>query len=143
VEKEDLLNKEMKAYDNNVKVLGMKFKIVNANKRDDAGLTAWRKHVLQSVLVDTKIVQANKVFHQGGNNKAKEICGILHDAHPLHQKDNAVVVVAFLESWFSNQVMDALRNPGLNLGYMKILPHYPVIIDCLKNEALRERRKMM
>jgi hypothetical protein len=144
IEKEDLLNKEMKSYENNIKVLGLKFLTKDAAKRDDAGRTAWRKMVLQKCLVDTKLVHASKVFHQAGPNKGKEIRGILRDAHPLSQKNGSPVVVAFTESWFANQIKDKLRDTKtLVLGDLKIYPHYPVIIDCLKNEALRERRKML
>jgi hypothetical protein len=109
VEKEDLLNKEMKSYENNIKVVGLEFLNRDAAKRNDAGCTLWRKTVLQKVLVDTCLVKADKVFHHAGPNKGKEIRGILHDAHPLHQKNNAPVVIAFVESWFANQIKDTQR----------------------------------
>jgi hypothetical protein len=142
-EKEVMLNKEMEACDHNIKVLGLKYKISMANKRNGAGRTAWRMFVLQSVLVDTKIVKASKVIHQLGPNKGKEIRGILHDAYPLHENDNALIVVAFLETSLSKQVKDALRYTGLRLGDIKILPHYPDIIESLKDEALRERGALL
>jgi hypothetical protein len=50
VEKEDLINNEMKAYENNIKVVGLDYLNKDAAKRDDAGRTAWRKTVLQRCL---------------------------------------------------------------------------------------------
>jgi hypothetical protein len=148
VEKEDLINKEMKSYENNIKVVGLQFLNKDAAKRDDAGRTNWRKSILQKVLVDTGIVKADKVFHNAGPNKGKEIRRIFRNAHLLHQKNNAPIIIVFTESWFANQVKDKLCDTKkLKLGppeqRLKIHPHYPVIIDSLKNEALRERRTML
>jgi hypothetical protein len=68
----------------------------------------------------------------------------LRDAHPLRQQVDAAIVVIFTESWFTNAIKTRLRNPkGLVLGSVKIHPHYPIIIDCLKNEALKERRRLL
>jgi hypothetical protein len=37
IEKEDLLNREVKAYENNIKVLGMKYDIKEAQKQEEKG----------------------------------------------------------------------------------------------------------
>jgi hypothetical protein len=134
-----MLNRDIKSYENNIKIIGMKFEIKDAQKRDDDGRTAWRKKILD-FLVTSKITSASKVFHQSGANKGKELRGILRDAHPLRQQDNAAIVVAFTESWFANQIKNRIKGKGLNLeAGMKVHPHYPPIIDALKNEAMRER----
>jgi hypothetical protein len=143
IEKEDLLNRDIKSYENNIKIIGMKFEIRDAQKRDDDGRTAWRKKILV-FLVTSKIVAASKVFHQFGANKGKELRGILRDAHPLRQHDNVAIVVAFTESWFANQIKNRIKGKGLNLeAGVRVHPHYPPIIDALKNEAMRERRRLL
>jgi hypothetical protein len=143
IEKEDMLNRDIKSYENNVKIIGMKFDIKDAQRKDDEGRTAWRKKILD-FFVNSKIVTAAKVFHQSGSNKGKELRGILRDAYPLQQQDNAAVVVAFTESWFANQIKMRIKGKGLNLeAGVKVHPHYPPIIDALKNEAMKERRRLM
>jgi hypothetical protein len=143
IEKEDMLNRDIKSYENNIQIIGMKFDIKEAQKRDDDGRTAWRKQILD-FLVTSKIVSASKVFHQSGANKGKELRGILRDAHPLRQQDNAAIVVAFTENWFANQIKNRIKGKGLNLeAGVKVHPHYPPIIDALKNEAMRERRRLL
>jgi hypothetical protein len=103
IEKEDMLNRDIKSYENNVKIIGMKFDIKDVQRKDDEGRTAWRKKILD-FFVNSKIVTAAKVFQQSGANKGKELRGILRDGHPLRRQDNAAVVVAFTESWFANQI---------------------------------------
>jgi hypothetical protein len=145
LEKEDLINKEMKMYENNIKVVGYKFLIKDAQKRDDAGQEKWRRTVLQKVLIDTKVVEADKLFHiAAGPLKGKEIRGVVRDVHPLSQKSNAAVVIAFCESWFAHLIHEKVKSgKNLQMKGVKILQHHPLIIDTLKNEALRERRKMI
>jgi hypothetical protein len=63
IEKEDVLNRDIKSYENNIKIIGMKFDIKEAQKRDDDGRTAWRKKILD-FLVTSKIVTASKVFRR-------------------------------------------------------------------------------
>jgi hypothetical protein len=142
IEIEDLLNKDVKAYENNDKIVGLQYQIKEAQKRDDAGLTARRKFVVDA-LVKAKVITAAKVFHQSGPNKGKEIRRILRDAHPLRQVNNAAIVVAFTKSWFVGQIKGRVRGKGLELGAMKVHPHHPFIIDMLKNEALKERRRLL
>lgn len=145
IQKEDLLNKEVKAYENNIKVVGLKYNIESARKRDEAGRAKWRTMILQKILVDTKLVKPEKVFYQAPKElKGKEIRGILRDAHPLRQENNAAIVVAFCESWFASSIKERSKDKrGLILGDLKIHEHLPPIIDQLKNEALRERRRLM
>jgi hypothetical protein len=101
--------------------------------------------VLQKVLVDTKLVKPEKVFYQQPKElKGKEIRGILRDAHPLRQSNNAPVVIAFCESWFANSIKECIKDSkGLQMGAIKVHQHLPPIIDALKNEALRCRCKML
>jgi hypothetical protein len=143
IEKEDMLNRDIKSYENNIKIIGLKYDIKEAQKRDDDGRTAWRKIILD-FLVTAKIVTAGKVFHQSGSNKGKELRGILRDAHPLRQQDNAAIVVAFTESWLANQIKNRIKGKGLILEPgVHIYPHYPPIINALKNDVMRERRRLL
>jgi hypothetical protein len=114
IEKEDMLNRDIKSYENNIKIIGMKYEIKEAQRRDDDGRTAWRKKILD-FLVTAKILAASKVFHQNGANKGKELRSILRNAHPLRQQDNAAIVVAFTESWLANQIKNSIKGKGLNL----------------------------
>jgi hypothetical protein len=95
--------------------------------------------VIQTLLVDTKLVKASLVIR---NNIL--VSGVLRDAHPLSSKINAPIVIAFTESWLAKQIKEKAKNPKkLTLGKLKIHAHLPPIIDALKHEALRERKRML
>ena len=79
---------------------------------------------------------------------------VVRDVHPLGNRDNATIIVAFVESWVSNDIKEAVRKGGDHLKMtkqqrkrapevIKINPHYPVILECLRNEALRARRSLI
>lgn len=139
IEKEDVLNNQMKAYENNIKIVGWVYDMKEAQKKDEESKRKWRLKVLQTLLVDTKLVKASLIIR---NNIL--VSGVLRDCHPLSSKQNAPIVVAFTESWLANQIKEKAKNPkGLTLNKLKIHAHLPPIIDALKNEALRERKRML
>jgi hypothetical protein len=139
IEKEDVLNAQMKSYENNVKIVGWDYDMKEAQKKDEESKNKWRLKVLQSLLIDTKLVKSHLLIRSN-----KLISGVLRDAHPLSGKKNAPIVIAFTESWLANQIKDKAKNPkNLQMGKLKIHAHLPPIIDALKNEALRERKRML
>ena len=85
----------------------------------------------------------------------KELRRIVSDAHPLGNRDNATIVIAFTESWVANDVKETVRKGGnhLNLTKMKtrkgqpemitISALLPAILECLRNEALKARRTLI
>ena len=58
IEKEDILVRDMKSYENNIKVVGFKYEKADAQSRDDKGREKWRATLLQKILVDTKLVKS-------------------------------------------------------------------------------------
>ena len=87
----------MKAMSNNVKITGMKYKVREAQKKDHASQQAFQKICLKA-LVDNQVIDSDLVIHGGGPHKGKPM-RVVRAAHPLHNSDNAAVVVAFLETW--------------------------------------------
>ena len=84
----------------------------------------------------------------------KELRRIVRDAHPLGNRDNATIVIAFTESWVANDIKEIIRKGGRNLVLtskktrnktetIKINAHFPAIIECLRNEALKARRDLI
>ena len=147
IEKEDLLNKEIKAYENNIKITGLIHDIKESKGLNDAAKRKWRSSILKRALVDTNVVAESEIFEKTTTGEVL-IRGIVRDVHPLRQRNNAAIVVAFTESWFANMVKEKIRkDEGLKMKkgreQLRIYAHLPLIIDTLQNEALRARREMI
>ena len=137
-EKKDLLNAEMKSYSDNIIIKGMKF-VAKEVQKDEESRERFRESALR-VLVDQKLVPAAKLFVLKGDDKGRILRGVLRHAHPLGNRDNASVVVAFLESWFAAQINSKLIAGKKLTGGICIVQHMPPIIDALRNGALKARR---
>ena len=105
-EKKDLLNAEMKSYSDNVLIKGMKY-VIKEVQKDEEAQERFREAALR-VFVDQGLVPAHKLFVMKGDDKGRILRGVLRHAHPLGNRDNATVVVAFLESWFVAQINNKL-----------------------------------
>ena len=114
-EKEDLLNAEMKSYSDNILIKGMKFVTKEAQK-DDESQERFREAALR-VLVDQGLIPAKKVFVIKGDNKGHILRGVLRHAHPLGNRDNRTVVVAFLAADCSRKIVmkSTLKAPWICL----------------------------
>ena len=93
------------------------------------------------------------LFAKNANGK-RELRRIVRDAHPLGNKNNATIIVAFTESWVANDIKETVRKGGPHLEMtktrrgkqpetIKLHVHLPAILECLRNEALRIRRSLI
>ena len=140
---DQLISRDIKAYEDNFRVIGLKYEIKDLQKDGDDCKDAFQNRVL-NVFIKAGILSANKVFHQEGEERGRLRAGVLRNLHPLAQKDNAVIVVAFLQSWMTSRIRQRLQSPGADrTDGIRILPHYPPIIEAIKNEAMKERRRLL
>ena len=93
--------------------------------------------------IHLKVVKPEEVFIDV-NRKQKLMRGIISDLHPLGNKSNSAIVIAFNEASFAHQIRETVRkNVGLKLGKIKVLLHLPPILDCKHNAALLARKEML
>ena len=52
----NLLNQQIKAYDRNVKIVGMSYDIKDSRSLNTDAYEAWSSHVIKTALVDTKVM---------------------------------------------------------------------------------------
>ena len=109
IEKEDVINKDIKAYENNLKVVGLTHDIKESQKKDPISKREWRQSILRRVLVETGIVEEDKIFEKTAAGKPM-IRGIIRNLHPLRQKNNSAIVIAFTETWFVEEIKEKVRN---------------------------------
>ena len=140
-QKKQLLNAEMKSYSDNFLLKGFKFAIKDA-QGDEEKEERFREKVLR-VFVDQGLLPAKKIFVCGnGPDKGRILRGAVRHVHPLSPKDNATIVVAFLESWLAASINQRLSGGKRLRDGIRIIPHVPPIIDALRNEALKSRSEM-
>ena len=140
---DQLINRDMKSYEDNFRIVGLKYEIRDAQKEDDESKDAFINRVL-NIFVKAGHLPADKVFHQEGSERGKLRAGVLRNLHPLQQRDNAAVVVAFLQSWMTSRIRLRLQGPGAGkVDGIRILAHYPPIIEAIRNEAMKERRRLL
>ena len=139
---DQLINRDMKSYEDNFRLIGLKYEIKDAQKDGDDAKDAFINRVL-NVFVASKIVAAEKFFFIDGKEKGKLRPGVLRNLHPLSQRDNAPIVVAFLQSWMTARIKQRLQSGAGIIDGIKIFAHYPPIIEALKNEAMKERRRLL
>ena len=154
ITKRDWLENQCKQYENNIKISGLQYNIGEYYRKTSSQRREWRADVIQRALVDTKVMAEDVLFAKSANGK-KELRRIVRDVHPLGNKNNATIIVAFTESWVANDVKETVRKgQGLemttrttrsnkNPETIKINSHVPDIIDCLRNEGLRVRRGLI
>ena len=141
-QKKQLLNSEMKSYSDNFTVKGLKYAMKDV-QGDDEKEERFRERVLR-VFVDQGLLSAKHVFVGGnGPDKGRILRGVLRHAHPVGTKDNATIVVAFLESWFVSKINSKLNGGKKLKDGIRIVPHMPPILDALRNEALKVRKAML
>ena len=153
IQKEDWLNAQCKAFENNVKVMGVHYRVKDYQKRNSQGKRDWRAEMLRRIFVDTHVLDESDLFET--RNGKKEPKRVIRDMHPLGHKDKSAtegptIIVAFLESSLANEVKERMRKgEGLEMVKQKrnkeaetirITSHLPSIIESLRNESLRERR---
>ena len=147
IAKRDWLENQCKQFENNIKISGLQYNIGDYYRKTTSQRREWRANVIQRALVDTKIVAEDVLFAKNANGK-KELRRIVRDAHPLGNKNNATIIVAFTESWVANNIKEAVRKGtglemttrttrGKNPETIKVNSHVPAIIDSLRNEGLR------
>ena len=152
IEKQAWLDNQCKQFENNIKVSGLLYSVSDYYKKNATARREWRQEIVQRALVDTNIMAEEVLFAKNSNGK-KELRRIVRDAHPLGNRDNATVVIAFTESWVANDIKETVRKgQGLVLQrkitrnkteIIKVNAHYPAIIECLRNEALKARRALI
>ena len=153
IEKRAWLDNQCKQFENNIKVSGLLYSIGDYYKKNATARREWREEIVQRTLVDTNVVAEDVLFARNSNGK-KELHRIVRDAHPLGNRDNATIVIAFTESWVANDVKETIRKGGSHLALtrkvtrnkteiIKINAHHPAIIECLRNEALKARRALI
>ena len=153
IEKRDWLENQCKQFENNLKISGLHYDIKDYYRKNASGRKEWRADVIQKAFVDTKVVAEDVLFAKNSNGK-RELRRVVRDLHPLGNKNNATLIVAFSESWLANDIKETIRKGGAHLELtktrrgkqtetIKIHPHLPVILECLRNEALRARRSLI
>ena len=139
---DQLINRDMKSYEDNFRIVGLKYDIKDAQKDGDEYKDVFINRIL-NVFVTSKAIQADRLFHQEGKERGRLRSGVLRNLHPLSQRNNAAVVVAFVQSWMTGRIRQRLQaGKGLVDG-VKIFQHYPPIIETLKNEGMKERRRLL
>ena len=155
VAKEDWLNTQVKSMEANVKVSGLHYRIKDYQRRSAAARLTWREEMIRRIFVDTNVVEESLLFDTNANGK-KELKRVIRNMHPLGAKDRNQqvgpnIIVAFIESSLSNDIKERIRkDEGLIMKkdrkgkeeIIKITSHLPVILENLRNEALRERQAM-
>ena len=114
----NLLSQQMKAYDKNIKNVGMTYDIKDSRTFNKEGYEAWASHVIKTALVDTKVVKHEDLFVVDADGNQKLMRGIISDIHPLGNRSNAAIVVAFNEASFAHQIRETIRK---NQGYCFII----------------------
>ena len=131
----------MKSYSDNLAVKGIKFALKDI-QGDEEKEERFREKIMR-IFVDQGLVKNNKVFVERGDDKGRILSGVLRHCHPVGNRDNGTVVVAFLESWFVSQINSKLNSGKKLKDGVRISQHMPPIIDALRNEALKARRDMI
>ena len=153
IEKTAWLDNQCKQFENNIKISGLLYAVNDYYKKNASDRREWRAEIVQRALVDTKVMAEDILFAKNENGK-KELRRIVRDAHPLGNRDNATIVIAFTESWVANDIKETIRKGGKQLALtskktrnkteiIKINAHFPAIIECLRNEALKARRDLI
>ena len=153
IEKRAWLDNQCKQFENNIKVSGLLYSIGDYYKKNATARKEWRQEIVQRALVDTNVMAEDVLFAKNSNGR-KELHRIVRDAHPLGNRDNATIVIAFTESWVANDIKEMVRKGGNNLAFtrkvtrnkteiIKINAHHPAVIECLRNEALKARRALI
>ena len=143
---DQFINRDMKSYEDNFRITGLKYDIKDAQKDGDECKDAFINRIL-NLFVTAKIIPANRLFYQEGKDKGNFIAGVLRNLHPLGQRSNAAIVVAFTQSWMTGRVRQRLQNgagvlEGQHEG-VKIHSHFPPVIEAIRNEAMKERRRLL
>ena len=156
IQKEDWLNSQCKSMECNLKVMGVHFRVKEYQKKNAHGKREWRVEMLRRIFIETNVLEESDLFETRSGKK--ELKRVVRDMHPLGHKDKSAtvgptIIVAFLESSLANEVKERLRkDEGLELVKQKrnkeaetirIISHAPQIIECLRNECLRERRALL
>ena len=154
IEKRAWLDNQCKAYENNIKVTGVHHKASNYYGKNATARREWRSEMVQRILVDTNIMAEDVLFAKNAQGK-KELRRIVRDAHPLGNRDNAAIVIAFTESWLANDVKETVRKGGAHLNLsktktrngqpenIKVNGHTLAIVEALRNECLKARRTLI
>ena len=153
IEKTAWLDNQCKQFENNIKISGLLYAVNDYYKKNASARRDWRAETVQRALVDTKVMAEYVLFVKNESGK-KELRRIVRDAHPLGNRDNATVVIAFTESWVANDIKETIRKGGKHLNLIskktrnktetiKINAHFPAILECLRNEALKVRRELI
>ena len=141
ISKTDHLNQLIKAYDKNIKIVGLVYDIKESRTFNTKSYDEWCVKVVSAALVDTKVVKEEEVFERKGGER-KLIRAIVSNIHPLNGRNNAAIVVAFNEASFAQQIKETVRKDrGLSMGKIRIHVHLPPILDALHNAALKARRE--
>ena len=137
-QKKQFLNAEMKSYSDNFLVKGVLYAIRDAQGSDE--IEERFREKIARVFVDQGLLPAKRLFVCGnGPEKGRLLRGVVRHIHPLGAKDNASVVVAFLESWMAGLINQKLNGGKRLTNGVRIIPHAPPIIDALRNAALKHR----
>ena len=154
IAKEDWLNSQCKSMENNLKVSGVHYRVKEFQKKNAHGKREWRAAMLRRIFIDTNVLEENDLFEAKAGGK-KELKRVIRDMHPLGGKDKSAsvgptLIVALLESSLANEIKERVRkDEGLQLvkpkrhqeaESIRINSHLPSILECLRNECLRERR---
>ena len=154
IEKKAWLDNQCKQYENNIKISGLHHSASNYYGKNASARREWRSEIVQRVLVDTNIMPEDVLFAKNAQGK-KELRRIVRDAHPLGNRDNSAIVIAFTESWVANDVKETVRKGGAHLNLtktktrkgqpetIKVNPHSPAILEGLRNECLKARRTLI
>ena len=128
----------MKSYSDNFLLKGVNYLIKDAQGSEDIE-ERFREKILR-IFVDQGLLQARRVFVCGnGPEKGRILRGVVRHIHPLTAKDNASIVVAFLESWLAGIINQKLNSGKRLKDGIRVIPHVPPIIDALRNNALKYR----
>ena len=139
---DQFINRDMKSYEDNFRIIGLKYDIKDAQKDGEEFQDAFINRIL-NVFVTSKVIQSDRLFHQEGKERGRLRSGVLRNLHPLSQRNNAAVVVAFTQSWMTSRIRQRLQSGKGLVDGVKIFQHYPPIIETLKNEAMKERRRLL
>ena len=128
----------MKSYSDNFLLKGVVYLIKDAQGSEEIE-EKFREKILR-IFVDQGLLQARRLFVCGnGPEKGRILRGVVRHIHPLTAKDNASVVVAFLESWLAGMINQKLNGGKRLKDGIHVIPHVPPIIDALRNNALKYR----
>ena len=119
IEKRAWLDNQCKQFENNIKVSGLLYSIGDYYKKNASARREWRQEIVQRALVDTNAKNSN-----GKNELHRIVC----DAHPLGNRDNDTIVIAFTESWVANDIKETIRKGGSNSFTRKITRNKTEII---------------